>query len=259
MDNNAIKAQILVDALPYIQKYNNKTVVIKYGGNAMISDGLKRAVMDDIILLSITGVRVVLVHGGGPEITEMLAKIGKESRFINGLRYTDRETAEIVQMVLAGKINKGLVASITNRGGKALGLCGSDAGLITAVKLENGVDLGFVGEIENINPKPVTDTLDNGYIPVIATVAAGKDGEIYNINADTAAARIAAALSAETLILMTDVRGLLRDVNDENTLIPVVKTGDIPALIEENVISGGMIPKIGCCREAVSRGVKKTF
>ncbi len=256
---NSIKAQVLADALPYIQKYSNKIIVIKYGGNAMICDELKEAVMSDIVLLSLIGIKVVLVHGGGPEINDMLKRIGKESRFINGLRYTDQETAEIVQMVLAGKVNKGLVSLLERHNGRALGLCGTDGGLLKAVKKVSEVDLGYVGEIEEINTKPILDALDNGYIPVIATVATSDSGEIYNINADTAAARIAAALDAENLILMTDIKGLLRDKDDESTLIPLVHVSEVPSLVREGIISGGMIPKIECCVESVRRGVNRAF
>ena len=256
---NSVKAQVLADALPYIQKYSNKIIVIKYGGNAMICDELKEAVMSDIVLLSLIGIRVVLVHGGGPEINDMLKRIGKESRFVNGLRYTDRETAEIVQMVLAGKVNKGLVSLLERHSGRALGLCGTDGGLLKAIKKEGDTDLGYVGEIEEINPKPILDALDNGYIPVIATVATSDSGEIYNINADTAAARIAAALDAENLILMTDIKGLLRDKDDESTLIPLVHVSEVPSLVKEGIISGGMIPKIECCVESVRRGVNRAF
>ena len=256
---NRVKAQVLADALPYIQRYSGKIIVVKYGGNAMTCDELKQAVMRDIVLLSLVGIKVVLVHGGGPEINEMLQKVGKESKFVGGLRYTDEETAEIDQMVLAGKVNKGLVSLLQQHGGRALGLCGTDGGMIEAEKLDNGMDLGFVGEIKNVDIKPITDALDNGYIPVVATVAASADGQIYNINADTAAARIAAALNAENLILMTDIKGLLRDKNDENTLIPFVHVSEVPSLVKDGIISGGMIPKIECCVESVRRGVNRAF
>lgn len=256
--SNALKAQILNQALPYIQKYHDKIVVVKYGGNAMTSEELKNAVMSDIVLLSLVGIKTVLVHGGGPEISEMLKKVGIVSRFVNGLRYTDAETAEIVRMVLAGKINKSLVSLLEQHGGQAIGLCGSDGGMIQVQKLEAEEDLGFVGEITGVNVQPITDALDKGYIPVIATVATDKSGQVYNINADTAAAQIAAALGAENLILMTDIRGLLRDKNDESTLIPEVQVSEVPYLIRQGIISGGMIPKIECCVEAVRRGVSKT-
>lgn len=257
--SNQSRAQVIIDALPYIQKYSGKTIVVKYGGNAMTSEPLKQAVMSDIVLLSMVGVRVVLVHGGGPEINEMLDKIGKESKFINGLRYTDKETAEIVRMVLAGKVNKSLVSLLSNHNGKALGLCGSDAEMIKVKKIDSDVDLGYVGEIVSVNKEPITDALDKGYIPVIATVATDENGEVYNINADTAAAQIAAAVGAENLILMTDIRGLLRDKDDESTLIPVVNVSEVPYLINQGIISGGMIPKIECCVEAVRQGVNRAF
>ena len=256
--SNVVKAQVLNDALPYIRKYHDKVVVIKYGGNAMTSEELKNAVMSDIVLLSLVGIKTVLVHGGGPEISEMLKKVGIASRFVNGLRYTDADTAEIVRMVLAGKINKSLVSLLGQHGGQAIGLCGSDGGMIGVKQLEAEEDLGFVGEITSVNVQPITDALDKGYIPVIATVATDKEGQAYNINADTAAARIAAALKAENLILMTDIRGLLRDKDDESTLIPEVQVSEVPHLIRQGIISGGMIPKIECCVEAVRRGVSKT-
>ncbi|HIS77469.1 MAG TPA: acetylglutamate kinase [Candidatus Merdivicinus excrementipullorum] len=257
--SNVVKAQVLNDALPYIRKYHDKVVVIKYGGNAMTSEELKNAVMSDIVLLSLVGIKTVLVHGGGPEISEMLKKVGIASRFVNGLRYTDADTAEIVRMVLAGKINKSLVSLLERHGGQAIGLCGSDGGMIGVKKLEAEEDLGFVGEITSVNVQPITDALDKGYIPVIATVATDKEGQAYNINADTAAARIAAALKAESLLLMTDIRGLLRDKDDESTLIPEVQVSEVPSLVRQGIISGGMIPKIECCVEAVRRGVSKTF
>lgn len=256
--SNSAKAQVLIDALPYIQKYRNKTVVIKYGGNAMIDEELKLSVMSDIVLLSLVGIKVVLVHGGGPEINALLGKVGKESKFVGGLRYTDKETAEIVQMVLAGKVNKDLVSLLTRHNGRALGLCGIDDGMLVAIKKENP-DLGFVGEIHHVNVTPINDALDRGYIPVIATVATDENGNTYNINADTAAAKIAAALHAKNLILMTDIRGLLKDKEDEDTLIPVVKASEVPSLVKQGIISGGMIPKIDCCVEAVRRGVDRAF
>lgn len=255
--DNLVKAQVLNQALPYIQKYHDKVVVVKYGGNAMVNEELKAAVMSDIVLLSLVGIRVVLVHGGGPEISEMLRKLGIESRFIGGLRYTDAETAEVVRMVLAGKVNKSLVANLTQCGGASLGLCGSDGGMLQVKKLESDPDLGFVGEVTGVNVKPITDALAAGFIPVIATVATDQAGQVYNVNADTAAARIAAALGAENLILMTDIKGLLRDKDDESTLIPHVNVSEVPYLIKQGIISGGMIPKIECCVEAVRRGVKK--
>lgn len=257
--SNFEKAQVLVHALPYIQKYFNKVIVVKYGGNAMVSEELKHAVMQDVVLLSLVGIKVVLVHGGGPEITETLHAMGMESRFINGLRYTDADTAQVVQMVLSGKINKTLVSLLRQHGGKALGLCGMDDGMILARKLQGDVDLGYVGEITSINPEPILDSLEKGYIPVIATVGVDENGQVYNINADTAAARIAAELGAENVILMTDIRGLLRDKNDEDTLIPVVNVSEVPYLKRQGIIQGGMIPKIDCCVEAVRRGVGRAF
>ena len=256
--SNQIRAQVLNDALPYIQRYNNKIVVIKYGGNAMTNEMLKDAVMSDIVLLSLVGVKVVLVHGGGPEINDMLNRVGIESKFINGLRYTDAATVDIVKMVLSGKVNKELVAHLTSHKGKALGMCGIDGGMITAHKLEGEVDLGFVGEIVDVNTQPILDALKDDYVPVIATVACDEEGQTYNINADTAAARIASELGAENLILMTDIVGLLKDKDDPSTLIPTVHVSDVPFMKRQGIISGGMIPKIDCCVEAVRRGVKKT-
>ena len=251
------RATVLAEALPYIQKFYGKTIVVKYGGNAMISDELRRAVISDIILLHLVGIHVVVVHGGGPEISAMLKKLGKESRFVDGLRCTDTETMDVVQQVLCGKVNKNLVATLNRRGGRAIGLCGMDAGLFQAEKLDE--KYGLVGEIVKVNPDPVQDCLQQGYIPVVSTVAQGVDGEnAYNINADTAAAKLAVALGAEKLILLTDVRGLLRDPADEGTLIPVVGLSDVPQLVREGVIRGGMIPKIECCVEAVRSGVERT-
>ena len=256
--SNVVKAQVLNDALPYSQKYHDKIVVIKYGGNAMTSEELKNAVMSDIVLLSLVGIKAVLVHGGGPEINEALKRMNIESRFIGGLRYTDAETAEVVRMVLAGKINKSLVSLLEQHGGRAMGLCGSDGGMLQVKKLTGETDLGFVGEITDVKVQPILDALDRGYIPVIATVSTDASGQVYNINADTAASQIAAALQAENLILMTDIRGLLRDKNDESTLIPEVQVSEVPYLVKQGIISGGMIPKIECCVEAVRRGVAKT-
>lgn len=256
---NAVKAEVLVKALPYIQKYFGKVVVIKYGGNAMIDPDLKQAVMDDIVLLSLIGIRVVLVHGGGPEITDTMNRMGLESKFIGGLRYTDEEAVKVVQMVLSGKTNKDLVALLGRSGGKALGICGLDGGMIEAKKLEGEHDLGFVGEITNVDPTPINDLLERGYIPVVATVGHDDEGNVYNINADTAAACIAAELHAENLILMTDIRGLLEDKDDESTLIPAVNISDVPALVRQGIISGGMIPKIESCVESVRRGVGKSI
>ena len=251
------RAQVLAEALPYIQKYNGKTVVVKYGGNAMISEALRKAVISDIILLHLVGIQVVVVHGGGPEISAMLKKIGKESRFVDGLRYTDEETMEVVQQVLCGKVNKDLVATLNRMGGRALGLCGMDAGLFQARKLSERY--GLVGEITQVDPSIVEDALADGYIPVVSTVAQGVDGETaYNINADTAAATLAVALHAEKLILLTDVRGLLRDPKNEETLIHVVELPEVPGLVKDGIIQGGMIPKVDCCVEAVRSGVERT-
>ena len=252
------RAQVLAEALPYIQKYYGKTIVVKYGGNAMVSDKLRQAVMSDIILLSLVGIRVVVVHGGGPEITDMLKRLDKPSKFVDGLRYTDQETMDVVQQVLCGKVNKDLVATLNRMGGRALGLCGMDAGLFQARKLDE--KYGLVGEVVQVDPAVVNDALAVGYIPVVSTVAQGVDGETaYNINADTAAAKLAVALHAEKLILLTDVRGLLRDPKDEDTLIPEVGLSQVPGLVKDGVIQGGMIPKVDCCVEAVRSGVKNTI
>ena len=256
--NEVDRAQVLAEALPYIQKFYGKTIVVKYGGNAMVSDELRHAVISDIILLSLVGIHVVVVHGGGPEINEMLQKVGKESRFVDGLRYTDEETMDIVQQVLCGRVNKNLVATLNRLGGRALGLCGLDGGLLQARKL--GEQYGQVGEITHVDPRPVMDALNGGYIPVVSTVAQGEDAELsYNINADTAASKLAVALKAEKLILLTDVRGLLRDPKDESTLIPELQLSSVPALVREGIISGGMIPKVDCCVEAVRSGVRSTI
>ena len=254
---NAQRADVLIQALPYIQKYYNKIIVVKYGGNAMINEELKEAVMGDIVLLSLIGIKVVLVHGGGPEITEMLQKVGKESKFVNGLRVTDKETVEIVQMVLAGKINKNLVNLLQSKGGKAIGLCGIDGHMIKA-EMKNK-DLGYVGEITEVNVDPILDVLEKGYIPVVSTVGYDEEGNSYNINADTAAAKIAGQLKCESLISMTDIAGILRDKDDPSTLIPKIYVSEAPQLIAQGIISGGMIPKIECCIEAIRRGVKKVF
>ena len=256
--SNEMRSQVLINALPYIQKYHDKIVVVKYGGNAMTNNELKEAVMSDIVLLTEVGIKVVLVHGGGPEINAMLKKVGIESRFINGLRYTDAETMDIVKMVLCGKVNKELVCALQLHGGKALGLCGCDAQLIQAQKMEGDIDYGFVGEIKKVSTKPILDALANGYVPIISTVGVGDDGQAYNINADTAAARLASCLRAENLILMTDIKGLLKDKDDDSTLIPQVNVSEVPYLKKTGIISGGMIPKIDCCVEAVRRGVKRT-
>ncbi|HOO26683.1 MAG TPA: acetylglutamate kinase [Clostridiales bacterium] len=252
------KAEILVEALPYIQEYNGEIVVIKYGGNAMVSDKLRASMMADIVLLSMVGMKVVLVHGGGPEITKVLEQMGKESKFVNGLRYTDKETAEVVQMVLAGKINKELVAELSANGGRAAGVSGLDAGMIKAVKKTDSGDLGFVGDIESMDTTIITDLLEKGYIPVVSAIGAGENGEVYNINADAAAASIAAELGAKKFLLLTDVKGLLKDKDDESTLIAEVKVSNVRALKNQGIISGGMIPKVDCCVEAVRRGVKRT-
>ena len=257
--SNAEKAHILIQALPYIQKYNGKTVVIKYGGNAMINEDLKSAVMSDIARLKLVGINVVLVHGGGPEITDMLKKINKESTFVNGLRVTDKETIDIVQMVLAGKVNKSLVQHLQKSGAAAVGLCGLDGNMLVAEKLITSEDIGYVGEITQVNPKVINDVINNGFVPIISTVAGSYQGDVYNINADIAASRIAAELGACKLILMTDIRGLLRDKDDENTLIPSVNVSEVPMLKREGIISGGMIPKIDCCVEAVRRGVSRAY
>ncbi len=255
---NELKAQVLTDALPYIQKYYGKTVVVKYGGNAMINPELKQAVMSDIILLTLIGIKIVLIHGGGPEISSMLGKLGIESKFVNGLRYTDADTAEVVQMVLSGKTNKDLVSLIEVCGGKAVGLCGIDGAMIKAVKKQDDeFDYGFVGEITEIDPSPIKKILEEDYIPVIATVGVDDEGQVYNINADTAAAEIAAALGAENIITLSDIPGLLRDVNDPTSLIPEIHVDEVADLIESGIISGGMIPKMLSCEKAVRSGVKK--
>ena len=251
------QAEVLVHALPYIQKYYNKIIVVKYGGNAMINEDLKKAVMGDIVLMSLIGIKVVLVHGGGPEITDMLTRGGKKTEFVDGLRVTDEETAEIVQMVLAGKINKNLVNLIQNTGGKAIGLSGMDGHLIEAkVKDER---LGLVGDITNINVEPILDVLDKGYIPVVSTVGCDKEGRSYNINADIAASIIAGKLKAESFISMTDIKGILRDKDDPDSLISKIYVSDTPQLMSEGIISGGMIPKIQYCTEAIRMGVSRAF
>ncbi len=250
------RAQILVEALPYIQKYHGKTVVIKYGGNAMVSDTLRHAVMSDIVLLHLVGIHVVVVHGGGPEINEMLDKIGKQAKFVDGLRYTDEETMDVVQQVLCGRVNKNLVATLNRMGGKALGFCGLDGGLFQATKKDERY--GLVGEIHTVNPEPVIRALEQDYIPVVSTVAMGTDEETsYNINADTAAAKLAVAMGAEKLILLTDVRGILRDPKDEETLIRVIQMSQVPKLVKDGIIKGGMIPKLECAVEAVRSGVAR--
>ena len=256
MSSHAQQAQTLVEALPYIQKFTGKTIVVKYGGNAMISEELRRDVMSDIILLSLVGIRVVVVHGGGPEISDMLKRLNHPSHFVDGLRYTDETTMEVVQSILCGKVNKNLVAQLNRLGGKAIGLCGMDGELFQAVQLDE--KYGLVGRVTGVNPDSVKTALENGYIPVVSTVAQGMDADTaYNINADTAAAQLAAALGAEKFILLTDIRGLLRDPKDESTLIHAVHTYDVPKLIEEGVISGGMIPKMECCVDAIAGGVDR--
>jgi acetylglutamate kinase len=252
--SNAQRAEVLTQALPYIQRYNGKIVVIKYGGNAMVNENLKEQVMEDIVLLWLIGVKVVLAHGGGPEISEMMAKLGKKSEFVDGLRVTDKETVEIAQMVLSGKINKSLVNFLEKEGGKAMGISGVDGKLIEASIKDP--KLGFVGNIDKVNIKPVLDLLDNGYIPVVSTIGCDDEGNIYNINADTAAARIAGALNAERLIMMTDIVGLLKDKDDPKTLIPTITLEQANSLLADGTISGGMIPKIKCCIDAISHGVK---
>ena len=255
--NNMQRARVIVEALPYIKKYYDKIIVVKYGGNAMINEELKDAVMGDIVLLSLIGIKVVLVHGGGPEITEMFSRVGKKTEFVNGLRVTDKDSVELVQMVLAGKINKNLVNLIQNKGGKSIGLCGLDGHMIKAEMLDER--LGYVGEITEVNVQPILDLLEKGYIPVISTVGCDDDGNTYNINADTAAARIAGELGAESLISMTDIEGILRDKNDPSTLISQIYVSEAPQLVREGVISGGMIPKVNCSIEAIRRGVGKVF
>ena len=256
MTSHAQQAQTLVEALPYIQKFTGKTIVIKYGGNAMISEELRRAVMSDIVLLSLVGIRVVVVHGGGPEISDMLRRLGHESRFVEGLRYTDEVTMDVVQSVLCGKVNKNLVAQLGRLGGQAIGLCGMDGQLFQAECLDE--KYGLVGKITGVNPEPVENALMSGYIPVVSTVAQGVDADTaYNINADTAAAELAKALGAEKLILLTDVRGLLQDPHDEETLIHELHTYEVPQLVEQGIISGGMIPKMQCCVDAIAGGVER--
>ncbi len=255
--SNMQRAQVLTQALPHIQKYYGKIVVIKYGGNAMINEELKQQVMEDVILLSLVGVKVVLIHGGGPEITEALSKNGKKTEFVDGLRVTDRETAEIVQMVLSGKINKNLVNLLGSKGGKAIGVSGVDAHIIEAcVKDER---LGFVGEITSVNVQPIIDMLEHGYIPVVSTVGCDKEGNIYNINADTAAAFIAGGMKAERLISMTDIAGILKDKDDPASLIPNITIKEAYKLFEDGTVSGGMIPKVQCCIDAIHKGVEKVI
>ena len=255
--SNAQRAEVLTQALPYIKKFNGKIVVVKYGGNAMVNEHLKEQVMEDIVLLWLIGVKVVLVHGGGPEISDVMNKFGKEAVFVDGLRVTDKETVDIVQMVLAGKVNKSLVTLLQRKGGHAVGLSGIDGGLIEAqIKDER---LGYVGKITKIRPQPILALLEKNYIPVVSTVASDKQGNVYNINGDTAAAYIAGALGAERMIMMTDIAGILRDKDDPSTLIPEITIEEAGKLYEEGVISGGMIPKVDCCIEALHRGVKNVI
>ncbi len=255
--SNAQRAEVLTQALPYIKRYNGKIVVVKYGGNAMINESLKQQVMEDIVLLWLIGVKVVLVHGGGPEISETMEKLGKKAVFVDGLRVTDKETFDIVQMVLAGKVNKTLVNLLEMNGGKAMGISGMDGRLIESeVKDEK---LGYVGKITNINIQPVMDLLEKGYIPVISTLGCDREGNAYNINGDTAAAYIAGAMNAERLIMMTDIAGILRDKDDPSTLIPEVTISEAKKLYDEGVISGGMIPKVDCCIEALEKGVENVI
>ena len=252
--DNSTRAKILVDALPFLEKYYGKTVVVKYGGNAMISDALKEQVMEDIVLLSMVGIKVVLVHGGGPEMSDLMKRLGKEPKFVDGLRVTDSETVEIAEMVLAGKINKSLVNLLQMKGGKAVGLSGIDGQMIRAEFKDE--QLGYVGNITKINAKPITTMLEAGYIPVVSTIGCDKKGNIFNINGDTAAGRIASAIGAVRLIMMTDIEGIRQDRDDPNTLIRELKISDAEAMIESGVISGGMIPKVRCCIDALKEGVK---
>lgn len=255
--SNHERAEVLTQALPYIKRYVGKIVVVKYGGNAMVNEALKEQVMEDVTLLSLIGVKVVLVHGGGPEISAVMNKLGITPTFVDGLRVTDKETVDVVQMVLAGKINKSLVRYLESKGGKAMGISGIDGKLIVAKKKDD--KLGYVGEIEKINIKPVFDLLEKGYIPVVSTVATGEDGETYNINGDTAAAYLAGALSAKRLIMMTDIAGVLRDKDDPKTLIPEIRLSEAEGLYKSGVISGGMIPKVECCMTAIKHGVKRAI
>ena len=251
------RAEVLIQALPYIQNYYGKTVVVKYGGSAMEDEALKKAVMGDVVLLTLVGIKIVLVHGGGPELSAVLKKLGKETTFVDGLRVTDKETVEVAQMVLAGKVNKGLVNLIQNVGGRAVGLSGMDGHLIEAKMLDE--KLGYVGEIVAIHPEPIKDLLEKGYIPVVSTIGCDKAGNTYNINADTAAAYIAGALQAESLINMTDTKGVLQDATDPQSLIPRLSLAEIPKLQESGVITGGMIPKLECCAHAVEKGTNRAF
>ncbi len=255
--DNAMRAQVLIHALPFIQKYAGKIVVVKYGGNAMINEELKNAVMRDVVLLSLVGIRVVLVHGGGPEISDTLKQMSIPSRFEDGLRVTDEDTMNVVQMVLAGKINKSLVNLLECSGGRAIGLSGIDGHMLEAKRLDEVH--GYVGDITRVDTQVILDVLDKGYIPVISTIGCDDEGNVYNINADTAAARIAGSLKAESLLSMTDICGLMRDPSDPGTLIPLVYVSDIPQLVADGIIRGGMIPKVECCQEAIRRGVNRVF
>ena len=254
---NMERAEVLTAALPYIKKYSGKIVVVKYGGNAMVNEQLKQQVMEDITLLWLIGVKVVLVHGGGPEISDIMKRLGKKAEFVNGLRVTDKETVDIVQMVLAGKVNKTLVNLLNMKGGRAVGVSGIDGGIIEATMKDEA--LGYVGEITKIRTKPILDLLENGYIPVVSTVAGDKQGNTYNINGDTAAAHIAGALHAERLIMMTDIAGVLMDKDDPSTLIPHITVEEAKGLYDSGVISGGMIPKVDCCIEALEHGVENVI
>ncbi len=255
--SNADRAEVLTAALPYIKKYNGKIVVVKYGGNAMVNEELKQQVMQDIVLLWLIGVKVVLVHGGGPAINEVMERVGKKPEFVDGLRVTDQETIDIVQMVLSGKVNKTLVNLIESKGGKAMGISGMDGRLIEAEQKDPR--LGFVGNVTNIRPEPIMDLLEKGYIPVVSTIGCDKDGNAYNINGDTAAAYIAGAIEAERLIMMTDIAGILKDKDDPSSLIPQITVSEAQTLYRDGVISGGMIPKVGCCIEAIYKGVQKVI
>jgi acetylglutamate kinase len=256
--NHTDRADILVQSLPYIQQYNGKIIVVKYGGNAMVSEELRETVINDIVLMKCVGFKPIVVHGGGPDITKFLERLGEKSKFINGLRYTDETAIEVVQMVLGGKVNKDLVSLIEKAGGKAIGLCGMDGSLLKAKKLEGTVDLGYVGEITSVNTDILDMALSSGYIPIVGSVALGEnDNSLYNINADLCAAKIASALKAEKLILLTDVPGVLKDPNDANSLISVLRLHQVPKLSFEGVIKGGMIPKIDCCVEAIRMGVER--
>lgn len=255
--SNAERAEVLTQALPYIKKFNGKTIVIKYGGNAMLSEELQHQVMQDIVLLHLVGVKVVLVHGGGPEITGLLKRLGKESQFVNGLRVTDKETVEVAQMVLAGKINKNLVTFLEAMGGSAIGLSGMDGRLIMAKAKDPA--LGYVGEVTKVNPGPIMDLMQKGYIPVVSSLGTDKEGNVYNINADTAASKIAQALHAQRLILMTNIQGLMKDKDDPTSLIPLLDVEETEKLIETGIISGGMIPKIECCISALKNNVSKAI